>query len=344
VAALTDDRWSIKKETTFGTIDTTGMRFFPWVEVEGSYDNRRRMSKGLQGGGGRRTVLANRTFLPNPANGGADVELKTLVELESKGLGVLCDIALGVSTVTAITGGSQQVFHTGLSTSYLPSATIQVVKVRNDGTEWVETYAGCTPKKVTFEQPEEDIATMEVEWDARTLTTATAAATPVTYPTSPTPLDSTHGGVSLNGAVVVPTTTALGTVATAFGDMRSWKLEIEHQIDDPDETRVIGSRNRPIAHNPEYTFEGEAEFTTTQVADLVISGGLFGWQQTWTTPEVLGAGFAQAQLLIPRIGLVGDLPQVAAGERRKIELKGSVFNDGTNRDIYFVTRTADTAL
>jgi hypothetical protein len=346
VAALTDDRWSIKRETTYGTADLTSMRWYPWLgdAPEGAYDNRRRTGKGMQGGGGRRAVLGNRSFLPNPALGGADVELKTVTELETKGLGALLDIVFGVSTVTAITGGSQQLFHPGLSTSYLPSATIQVVGVRNDGVEYVQTYAGCTAKKVTIEQPFQDIPIIEVEWDCRTLTTATGAASPVLYPANPTLLDSDQGVVTLGGAVTVPTTTALGSVATAFGELRSWKLEIEHNIDDPDTTRVIGSRNRPIAHSPMYSFEGEAEFTTATIADLVVSGAKFGWQQTWTTPEVLGAGFSQAQILVPQLALTGDLPKFAAGERRTIDMKAEAFNDGTNRDVYFVYRTLDVAL
>ena len=85
MASIVDDRWGLKKETTYGTAVTVD-RHYPWVgsDVEGTWDNRRRTAQGLVGGGGRRTVLGSRSFLPTGIG-----TLKTKVELDSKGLGVL---------------------------------------------------------------------------------------------------------------------------------------------------------------------------------------------------------------------------------------------------------------
>lgn len=335
MAALTDDRWGIAKESVYGT-GVTVTRFYPWVEAEGEWDNRRRTAMGLQGGGGRRTVLGNRSFLPVGQG-----KVKTKVELDTKGLGVLLDLGIGVSTVTAITGGSQQVFHPGLSSGFLPSCTIQMVKVMNPGTESVETFTGCTASKVVFEQGEEEIPTCEIEWDARTVTTATAAATPA-YPSNPTMFDASQGVVTMGGAVAAPSASALGSVATAFGDFKKWKLEVDQNLDT--ERWVIGGRNQPIAGVPKYKFDGEAEFNSAVVRDYVLNGSRFGWQQTWTTTEVLGAGFAQLQILVPQMGLTGDLAKVKSGETRTIGVKGEIVNDGTLRDMYVAYRTSDVAL
>jgi hypothetical protein len=337
MASIVDDRWGIKKETTYGTAVTVD-RFYPWVgsDVEGSWDNRRRTAEGLVGGGGRRAVLGSRSFLPTGMG-----MIKTKVELDSKGLGVLLDLALGVSTVTAITGGSQMNFHTGLSTGFLNSATIQVVKVMNTGTEYVETYRGCTAKKVTIEQPLESIPTAEIEWDALGITTVTAAATPA-FPANTTMFDSSNAAGFLGGAWTAPTSNTLGTVGTAFADIKSWKLEIEQNLDV--ERWVLGGRNRPIAGVPAYTFEADAEFNAVTIPDLVLSGSRFPFACTWTTTETLGAGFTQLQVAVPQMGLVGDLAKVTIGETRGVAIKGEVTNNGTDRDIYVVYRTTDVAL
>lgn len=335
MATLTDDRWGIKREVTYG-VPVTVDRFYPWLEVEGMWDVRRRQAQGLAGGGGRRTVLGNRSFLP--LGQGA---VTTKVELESKGGGVLFDLAFGASTVNAITGGSQQVFHDAITSALLPSATIQIVKVQNNGTEWVETYAGCTAGKVTIEQPEDDIATIEVEWDAQSVSTVTAAAT-ATYPASTTIYDHSQAAAGLGGSMTVPTTTALATGPTTFADFREFSVTLEQNIDT--ERWVLGGRTQPIAGIPTLKFEGKAEFNATTVPLAVINGTRMPFMCTWTTTEVVGAGFAQMQLAIPQLAFTGDLPKVEAGQTRIMDLKADIVNDGTNKDLYLVQRTADVAL
>jgi hypothetical protein len=332
---LTDDQWGIKKEVTYGTPVTVD-RFYPWLEVKGAWDVRRRQAQGLAGGGGRRTVLGDRSFLPLGRG-----EITTKVELESKAGGVLFDLAFGVSTVTAISGGSQQVFHPGLTGTLLPSATLQCVKVQNNGTNWVETYAGCTVSKVTIEQPEDDIATIEIEWDARSISTVTGAATAV-YPTAPTVFDHSQAAAGLGGAFTAPTNTALGIVATAFADFREFSFELEQNIDI--DRWVLGGRTQPIAGIPTLSFEGKAELNAATVPTAIIAGTRLPFQCTWTTTEVLGAGFTQLQLALPQLAITGDLPDVTPGETRVFDLKADVTNDRVNRDCYLVYRTTDTVL
>lgn len=336
MAALTDHQWGIKRETIYGTAVTVD-RFYPWLPggVKAEWDVRRRTAQGLAGGGGRRGPLSARSYLPTGIG-----TVTTKVELETRQAGVLFDLAFGASTVTAITGGSQQVYHPGLTSSYLPSATIQVAKIRNDGTPWVETYAGCTASKVTIEQPVDGIPTIEVEWDARSVTTGSSPAT-ATYVYG-TILDATYGAAGLGGTLTVPTTTALATGLTAFAEMKSFHLEIEQAIDR--DRWVLGGRNQPIAGIPAVSFSGQAEFTSSTLPAAVLAGTQLAFQCTWTTPEVLGAGFAQAQLVIPKLALTGDLPTPDMGKTGLVDVKASAPNDGINRDVYWVWRTADTVL
>lgn len=336
MSSSTDHRWGMKEETTFGTPVTVD-RFYPWLDVEPDWDNRLRYAQGLASGGGARTVLANRVVVPQ---GQGMVKVKA--ELESKQGGVLLRAGIGMSTVTAITGGSQQVFHRGLTTGYMPGHTIQVVDVTNPGADYVLTYAGCSAVKTTIEQPEDDIPTIEVEFDALSLSTATAAAT-ASYVSSSALFDASQASAGLGGSFTAPTNTALATGPTAFADLRSFKLEIDHKLQTGG--RVLGAaRSRPLAGIPEYSWSGTAEFNSTTMQAAYIVGTSLPFQCTWTTAEVLGAGVSQLQMAIPVLKLTKGMPKIKPGEVVTAELDARVFNDGTNRDIYLVYRTLDTAL
>ena len=338
MSTLLDHRFGMKKEATYN-VPVVVDRFYPFIDgTESDWDPRPRQSAGQQGGTGRHALLGSRRYLPI---GQGMVKLK--VELESKAGGVLLDFAFGVSTTTVITGGTQQLFHPGIPGTFLPSATIQVVKVQNSGSETgsVETYSGCTAKKVTIEQPEDDIATIEVECDARSVTTATAAASQ-TYASAPVIFDHYQGAVGLGGTLVAPTTTLLASGLTPFADMREWKLEIDQSIDDS--RWVIGSRNQPTVGIPKIKFSGKAEFNATTLTAGLIAGTKFPFYQTWTTTETLGAGNTQLQVVVPQLSLLKGLPKVKPGETVMVDLSADVTNDGTNRDVWVVYRTTDTVL
>lgn len=337
MATLTDDRWGIAREGSFDVYQTP-IRFYPWLKVEAGVDPKRRTSEGMIGGLGRRSMLGSRTFVPSSGGRG---KLTTQIELDSKGLGYLLDIAMGASSVAAITGGSQQLFHLGVSGQYLPSGTVQVVEVMNDGTEEVLTYTGAHATKLTFEQAVEKVPTLEIEWDASAPITTTAAATPA-YPSAPYLFDYDDAAVTQGASLTVPTSTALAVLASAYDEWISWKLTIEQNLDT--ERVVVGGRKRPLAGRPSITLEGDVEWSDTVLTDYILAGGNFAWQQTWTTAETLGAGHTQLQIAIPQMHLTGDLPKVETGKKRVVPVKGEVTNNGVAQDLYVVYRTTDTAL
>jgi hypothetical protein len=336
MSSLVDHRWGLKKETVYNTPVVVD-RFYPWLKVEPDWDNRIRFAKGLAGGGGRRRTLGARAVVPRGLG-----SIKLSAELESKQGGVLYDLAFGVSTVTAITGGSQQVFNNGLTTGFLPSATVQVVDVSNPGTDYVLTYSGCTVEKATITQPEDDIPMIEVEFDCASLSTATAAAT-ATYASGVLFDASQITSAGLGGAFVAPTTIALATVATSFLDWREFKVTIDNKLDGTDAWPLSG-RAQPVAGVPDIKFDGKANFQNTTIPTAYIVGTKLPWQATWTTGETLGAGFSQLQLAIPQMQLTKGMPKPDMGKIGTIDVSAMVTNDGTNKDIYLVYRTTDTTL
>lgn len=337
-STLLDHRIGIKKESTYGTPVTVN-RFYPLVaeSTKTMWDPRPRQGKGVIAGG-RRTDLQARAFLPS---GQGTISFK--VEPESKGLGVLFEAGFGVSTVTSVTGGSQQVFHPGVTGTTLPSYTIQMVKVRNDGTEFVETYAGCTPMKATLQQEEDQTMEYLVEFDALSYTTATAAAS-TSYPSSPVIFDSSLvSAVGLGSTLTVPSTTALASGLTAATVFRSWKIDIDHKV--AQDRWILGAtRAQPTIGTPDIKFSAKVEFNDTVLVDGLKAGTFFPWYCTFTTAEVLGGGFTQLQAVIPSMRLTKGLPDVKPGDVVVYDIEAEVKNDGTNRDVYLVYRTTDAAL
>jgi hypothetical protein len=340
VSTLLDDRIGIKAESTYGTRVTVD-RFYPHLDDdESSWDPRLRQGMGLHGGAGRVSPLAARNYA---TAGQGTVTLKA--ELESKAGGVLLHAGIGASTVTAVTGGAFMLFHPGVTGTNLGTYTIQHVKVQNDGTDYVETYGGCTPSKTTIEQPEDDIPTIEVEFDTLNMTTATAAASQ-SYASGQVLYDAFNvSGVGLGGSLTVPTTTAFATGLTATTEWKEYKVEIDHQIDDAD-WRLGPTRGRPIIGAPKISFSGKANFDSTTLPAALIAGTQLPWYCTYSTglQELTAGVSAGLQIVIPKLVLSKGLPKVKAGDRRVTDVSASVLNDGTNRDLYVAYRTVDTAL
>lgn len=335
-----DDFVALKREVTFGT-QLTPDRPYPFVDgTEGEWLPQMRQGAGVMGGSGRTAMRGSRWFL---ASGRGVVTLKA--ELESRGGGVLFDLATGVSTVNAITGGSLQVMHTQVANMVLPSATIQLRKILNDGTARVETFRGCTAMKWTVEQPFNDIPTIEVEFDALAYTTATAAITP-TYALTSNLFDAMHASVGYGGTITVPSASALATGLTAVGNWRSFKLECDQNGNDDGWVLAGGVRSQPKVGTPSFKLTGDVELNDNVLPDAYVAGTKNPWQVTWSHPtEVVGAVPAAIQLAIPQLVLTKGIPQVKPGEAPRVyPVEAEAKYDGTNRDLYLSYRTQDTAL
>lgn len=335
-----DDFVAMKPETTYGTAVTPD-RAYPWVDgTEGDWQPQIRQGAGIFGGGGRTAVRASRAFL---ASGRGVVTVKS--ELESRAGGVLFEAALGVSTVSAVTGGSVQIFHDGVTNLVLPSRTIQLAKVLNDGSRRIETFRGCTAMKTTIEQPFNGIPTIEVEFDALGFTTATGAIVP-SYATTSNLYDAMHATIGYGGTLTAPTGTTVASGLTAVTNWRSWKLELDQAGNDDGWVLNGGVRSQPKVGMPTLKLTGEVEFNDTVLPDAYAAGTKNPWYCVWTHPtELVGVVPALMQLVLPSVMVTKGNPQVKSGEApRTYPVEFDVKNDGTNRDLYVVQRTQDTAI
>lgn len=331
-----DHRWAIAKETTFGTAVTTSRFYVRTKDCKHKWNPRRRSGAGVQSGG-YRTQLGGRTYLPT---GQGEITIK--VPVESKSFGLLFDVAFSVPTVTTITGGSQMLFHHGVTGTVKGSATIQFVDVMNDaaGTELVTTYAGCTVTKWKLSQDNEANLSFEVTFDALSRTTATAAATK-SY-TQGVIFDSYQAVAGLGGTLVAPTTTALATGLTAFNDIRSWSLEADYKPSTDRWNINAGSRSQPNLGVPDLKFSLEAEHNSTTLTAASAAGTLLPFYSTYTTTEAISAGFSQLQVVVPQISPVADPdPDPESGGTSTLKVDCDVWNNGTMQDFYLVYRTLD---
>lgn len=341
MATAMDDFIGCALEPTYGTAVTV-TRFYPWMPggTNGNWEPQVRTGQGVLGGAGRTMVRASRAFL---ASGRGVVKVKA--ELETRAGGVLFTSAFGVAVApTAITGGSVQIFHTQVPNLVLPSLTWQLRKILNDGSARVETFRGCTATKVKIQQPVNAIPTIEAEYDALAFTTATAAAVP-SYSATSNLYDAMHGSVGYAGTLTVPTGSTIASGLTADTKWRSWELELSQEADIDGWVLTAGNRSQPKVGMATGKLTGEIEWNDNVIPDAYNAGTQAAWMSQWQHPtETVGAVPALMQIVLPRIMWTKVPTDVSPGEAaRTLSVEADVQSNGTDRDVYCVYRTQDTA-
>ena len=130
---------------------------------------------------------------------------------------------------------------------------------------------------------------------------------------------------------------------TAFADLRSFKLEIDLQAAD----RRPGARRRAVAAlAASRVLIGQAPPSSTRppCRPRIHRGHLAALPVHVDPTEALSAGFTQLQVAIPVMKLTKGHAKIKPARIVTADLEARVFNDGTNRDIYVVYRTTDTAV
>lgn len=331
-----DNQVGMKKETVYNTPVTVD-RFYPYLGgTEADYDTRQRQGKSIFVGT-KRAFRGDRRVLPI---GQGQVTIKT--ELASRQGGVLLEAATGVSSSNLSSGSLYQQRHfTSITGTVLPSYTIQVGKVRNDGTVDPETYGGCTCTEFEIDQPKDGIPTITVKFDARSFTTVTALAT-ASYTASAYLFDASQATAGLGGTLVLPSTTALGSGLTAFGNFTSWKLSVNQNADIG--RWVLGSRNQPTVGIVEAEFSGDAEYNDVVLRTSYLAGTGVPLTITYLTTEVVAPSFSGFQLVIPQLFLKSPVLPGMSDETEVVGISGDVTFNNTDELFYLVYRTADTAL
>lgn len=340
---MLDHQLGWKIESTYNTpvtVDRFG-EFLPASQLE--WDANTVQGKGLRVGS-RTARSARRVGLVGKGSG------KIELEIASKGLGTLLQAAFGIGSSTLVSAGLyQQNFNTEVTGSYLPSLTIQEGIVKPGGAVDTYTAAGCTFSKFEIEMPGDGIAKFSGDIDFMSLATGTALAT-ATYPTSPTLYASgmpTAGAMQVNGTLTAPTATALASLASSINvSVKSWKLSVDHSIDTKRDK--LGGRSQPTAGECKITLTTSVEYdatTGTVFRDALIGQTIVPILLNATTSEVIGAGNAAMQVVIPAAYISkGSIPQPSNGEVITTDIEWDVLDNLTNDPLALCLRTADAAL
>jgi Phage tail tube protein len=330
-----------KKETTYGTAVTVD-RWAPVTAETLVYATEWNQGTGLIVGSGG-VPLASR-YYPTIKQGSGDFT----VELNSKGLGTLLELAMGTATSTVVSGSAyQQLFTLGTQAS----ATIQRGLVFGDatGTRDQQTFKGCVCTGFEITVPQAEQATLTTMWDIRDYDTSTAYATP-SYP-SYVQAGMMHWGQAAlvtGGTFTAPTTTTMASIAggTDGTNVRSWSMKLERTID-TERFNMDGSgglKQIPLSGTIDISGTMEVEHTDAAFRTAAIAGTVLPLTLTLTTEEDLGTGTSQFQVGLPGVVVTG-FPVSNEGSLpvTSYEFSGK-FATGAAQPLYLALRTADTAL
>jgi len=335
VATFQDCSVGYAVESTYKTFVTPTR----WVEfVDESFDFKKGVKQGMGLRVGSRVPRSPRRTVPF-ADGGGDIQ----IELNAKGLVTFFQTAFGTGTSTLVSGTTfQQVFNLGDTPN---SLTVQKGIPQVGGTVDAYTFLGCIVESFEFDFPNADIASVKATFDFGDVTTAQSYATP----------SYVAGGlyhwanttISLGGTLTVPTSTAVGSVATpTAASVRSLTMKIDHKMaQNRINANATGRKSKPtvglreITGTIEYEYD-QSTFTTAYLADTDTP--LF---INITTPTALSTGTEQFQLIAPAIRLEDQVPMANKGDLITVKSNFTVLdNTVAAQPIYCVFRTSDTAL
>lgn len=321
-------------EAAYGTI-TTPDRFLEFVSE--SFDLRKNVKQGQGLRVGSRVDRSARRVVTTQDAGG-DV----VVECTSKGMGRLWQAALGSGTSTLVSGTTyQQVFTLGDTPS---SYTIQKGLPRVDGTVAALTFPGAMVDTWELACDNDDIARLTTSWDARTVGTGTAYASP-TYPASPTLYHFANGAI-FNGTLTAPTTTALGSASAPLASIRSASIRGNNNLtkDRFNFGAPPGLKDKPAVGLRQLSGVLTTEHASTTFVDAILAETPMTIVLTYTG-AALSAGVETLQVILPEVKFDSELPRANGGELITHPLNFVGLDNLTAaQPIWVVMRTSDSAL
>ena len=263
-------------------------------------------------------------------------------ELQTKGMGLLLEVCMGTATntVTTTPGLYQQVFTLG---GTLPSLTVQkqLPSLKADGSGFdlnAFTFAGGTVEGFELTFPNADLVKLKVDCDFASVTDATPAVTPLTYPSGAALYH--FGGVCVkSGSIVAPTATALATADTALARVKSMTLSVKHNLTGG--MHACTGRSKPIP--------AVREISGTVVVEYVSGGPFVDAVMDDTSLALMvnvavGSAGEVFQALISAAKLGDELPKANAGQMIELSLPFEGLMPASGEPLYLVSRTLDAAL
>jgi len=325
MASTLDQSFSVGKESTYGTVVSLARAF----EVDADGWKRQQesipsvgMRPGLQGEGSDRqkTVVMG-------AQG------KTKFEVLNKGLGLLLQ-SLGTTTGPTQQGATAAYKTTVTSATASPAIyyTAQMQRVDSSDTVRPFTYPGSTITKWKWSHQVGGLLEAELDWDARTESTATAAGSAVS-PTTATTYDWTQLQCTING-----TEYCLANV----------DLEIDLGL--KTNRRLMcatsaGLKRAPKrAAVPTVTGALKGEFDDLTNFALYTAGTIVPIVLTWTGASIGGGNNFSITITMAACKLEGDTPESSLTDLTMQPLPFKALYDGTNPMYKIEYQSTDTTL
>lgn len=326
---------TIAQETTYGTY-VAGVR---GVEPLGDSLGQTYNKGVVQGQGlrvGSRFPRAARRVVTN-----RDGTVTLTLEVTSKGMGLILNAALGASTVTVVSGATNQ--HNFTVGDTPPSLSIQDQVVRADGTIDAYSWLGCMCDSVEFTFNNRGLLTAAFTFDARDLSTAQSRVAPV-YPTEPVNLFH-FANLSINTGTFTPaTTTTMPSAATGTTNIRGGSLKLDRSlIKDRFNAGLAGLKAKQLPAGPALTGAFNIEYDSIAYRDLVVSDGSLTAVVQYTA-GALSTGVETIAFPVPAIKFDGELPQPNNDQLIVQNMQFTCLDDLTNTPFGVYMRTADTAL
>lgn len=329
---------NVATESTYGTY-VAGTRAFEFDDESFTFEPSRAEGEGLKVSA--RTKLAYRSVDTVKAGSGS-----LTIPAMTKGMGILLSAACGTNSVTLVSGSTYQ--HNFTLGDTPASLSIQKSIPRTtSGTVDPYSFLGCMVSSWSFDGANSEIPSFSFDFDVRNLDTAQAFAS-LTYPSLGVgSIYSFKDSAALyGGTLTVPTTTALGTGATAVTDVRDFKLEVNNNLtDDRFNIGGAGLKSKPTVGMREISGSFTAEYEATTYRDDFLANTSRPLVVTYTSAESLSTGTSTLQFVLPDVKLRSAIPVANKGDLVTVEHNFTAYQTTTSAQaIYVVLRTADTAI
>jgi len=342
MSTLLNGQLGLKKEVDFGTPVVVDAFYEPNTQPSIELTTVPVKSTGLRSG--QRAVYGDRYSIV-----ARDVAGDFETDLYTRGMGKLVEAAMtaaGTSTIIGAGPGYQQLFTQGTA-DFLNSYTIQVGVPFLGGAVQPHTFNGVMCSGFELSGAIDDIPKLTTSWVGRDMLTATALAT-ASYPVQ-VPFTFNEATIGLGGTLVVPTTTALGSGATANADITGFTVKYENNFDGGGRNfGSTGALTRKKARGmPMLSGTLEVEYVSNTLRDAFLNNTSLALSITYTdTAAITGVVFPAFQIAIPAIKLKGKLPvQGANGDVPMQSIEWEMVDDRVaSHPFYVVIVTAETAI
>jgi hypothetical protein len=326
MATVLDQSFSVGKESTYGTavalarayeVKTDG-----WKRQQESLPSVG-MRPGMQGEGSDRQKTINM--------GGSGT---TSWDVLNKGAGLLFQAMFGSATGPTQQASTIAYLSTFATTTAAPDDyfTTQIQRVDSGDTVRSFTAVGCAITGWKLAHEVGGLLTLDIDWDARDIGTATGAGSAVS-PSSATTFDWTQLNVTVNG-----TETCL----------KSFELNADLGL--KTDRRLMCSTSAGLKRAPKRaavpTFTGSfvSEFDDLTLYNLYTAGTIVPIVATWTGAQIVSGHNYQITLTLPACKFDGDTPEASLTDMTMQPMQFRALYDQSSALATLTYKSTDTAL